>query len=128
LTTVMLTPEVSDAVGELQGHYGARLDHQPEDDGGALVTIKMVELGASWGGAKAPLCFVIPYNYPAVPPYPYYLPREVEPSGVWPPALQPIEWRGTPMIQVSLRNNNWDPARDSILGCVLQVTDWLRSR
>ena len=32
------------------------------------------------------------------------------------------------MIQVSLRNNHWDPARDNVVGCVLQVAAWLHQQ
>jgi hypothetical protein len=128
VSAATLAADVGEAVEELQAYFGDRLTAEPEADGGALITIARVELAASWGRRRAPLRFVIPYNYPAIPPYPYYLPREAEPPGAWPPALQPIDWQGAPMIQVSLRNNNWDPARDNVLGCVLQVTDWLRAQ
>lgn len=121
-----ITADVQDAVDEFEAHFGRRVAYESDGEGGALVTILGVELAERWGCAAAALRFAIPYNYPATPPYPYYLPREAQPAAPWPQALQPIDWRGEPMIQVSLRNNNWDPARDSVVGCVLQVAAWLR--
>jgi hypothetical protein len=123
-----LTAEVADAIGEIEAHYGRRASHEPDGQGGALVVLKEVELPSSWARRKAPLQFVIPFNFPATPPYPYYLPQDVQPPPPWHQAMQPIEWRGAQMIQVSLRNSNWSPARDNIVGCVMQVADWLASQ
>lgn len=123
-----IAAEVRDATEELQSHFGARVAWEPDGEGGAVVTIEKVELGEGWTRTEAPLRFVVPYNFPATPPYPYYLPRDAHPQGAWPTALQPIEWRGASAIQVSLRNSRWDTARDGLLGCVLQVAAWLREQ
>ena len=123
-----LTAEVAAALAEIEGHYGRRVRHEPDGQGGALVVIEEIQLPASWAGQRAPLYFAIPFNFPAIAPYPYYLPQDVQPPPPWHQALQPIEWRGAPMIQVSLRNANWSPARDNILGCLMQVSGWLRSQ
>lgn len=123
-----INPEVAEALAELEDHFGRRVSHEADGQGGAIATLEALDLPASWACSKAPMRFVVPYNFPATPPYPYYLPQEVQPPTPWHQALQPIEWRGESMIQVSLRNNNWDPARDRILGCILQVADWLRAQ
>jgi hypothetical protein len=123
-----MTADVRDATEGLEIHFGDRVAWESDGEGGAVVTIEEIELGKAWTRTEAPLRFVAPYNFPAAPPYPYYLPRDAHPQGPWPTALQPIEWRGAPAIQVSLRNNRWDPARDSLLGCVLQVAAWLREQ
>ena len=128
MTTATLTVEVAAALAEIEGHYGRRVHHEPDGQGGTLVMIDEIELPPTWAGPSAPLHFVIPFNFPAVAPYPYYLPQDVQPPAPWHQAMQPIEWRGMPMIQVSLRNANWRPAQDSILGCLMQVTEWLRSQ
>lgn len=126
MTAPAVTADVADAIGELRTHFGAGVDAEPDGTGGAIVTVGGVKLADGWGRASAPVRFVVPYNYPATPPYPYYMPRECQPPGPWPQALQPVDWRGEAMIQVSLRNTNWDPARDTVVGCVLQVAAWLR--
>jgi hypothetical protein len=128
VNTAALTAEVGAALAEIEGHYGRRVRHEPDGQGGALVVIEEVGLPATWARRSAPLHFVVPFNFPALAPYPYYIPQDVQPPAPWHQAMQPIEWRGMPMIQVSLRNANWRPAQDSILGCLLQVTEWLRSR
>jgi hypothetical protein len=123
-----INPEVADALGEIKAHFGPRLSYEGDGLGGAFVTIDGMNLPSSWAKASASVRFIVPYNFPATAPYPYYLPQDVLPPKPWHQALQPIEWRGLPMIQVSLRNNNWDPARDRVLGCILQVADWLRGQ
>jgi hypothetical protein len=128
LSSAVLNEDVADALEEIGAHFGHRLAHESDGQGGAIVTIEDIELPSAWSLDAAPMRFVVPYNFPATPPYPYYLPQAVQPPAPWSPALQPIEWRGEAMIQVSLRNNSWDPARDSVLGCVLQVCDWLRAQ
>ncbi len=128
MSVAALTAEVSDATADLEDHFGDRVAWETDGEGGAVVTVERIELGKGWTRPEAPLRFVVPYNFPAAPPYPYYLPRDAHPQGSWPPALQPIEWRGAPVIQVSLRNTRWDPARDGLIGCVLQVAAWLREQ
>jgi len=128
LSATAVTADVADALTEIGVHYGRRASHEPDGEGGALIVIQGVELPVSWGRKIAPLHFVIPFNFPATPPYPYYLPQDVQPPPPWHQALQPIEWRGESMIQVSLRNANWNAAKDSIVGCVMQVSAWLRSQ
>ena len=128
MNVATLAPEVDEALHELEDHFGDDFASEPDGQGGALVAIDKISLGKTWTKTKVSLRFVVPYNFPATPPYPYYLPRDAHPSGTWPAALQPIEWRGAPVIQVSLRHNRWDATRDSLLGCVLQVTAWLREQ
>lgn len=128
MSVASLNPEIAEAVEEILAHFGHRASREPDGQGGALVTVEDVDLPASWARQTAPLRFMVPYNFPATPPYPFYLPKDVQPPTPWHQAMQPIEWRGEQMIQVSLRNNNWDPARDRVLGCILQVGDWLRAQ
>jgi len=128
LNAATVTADVADALAEIEAHYGRRASHEPDGQGGALVVIQDVELPSSWGRKSASLQFIIPFNFPAIPPYPYYVPQNAQPPPPWHQALQPIEWRGEPMIQVSLRNVNWNATKDNIVGCVMQVSAWLRAQ
>jgi len=124
-TVVALSPGVAEAVQELEGFSSEGVGLEPDGSGGAYVTIP-IELGPSWSAGAAPLTFHLPFNYPAASPYPYYLPGNLNLADPWPPALQRIQWRNQNVIQVSLRHNNWDPHRDRVLGCILQVKEWLQ--
>jgi hypothetical protein len=120
-----VNPEVADALSRLRDQYGRRLASEPDGAGGALVAISRVRLGSGCSQASTTLRFILPFNFPSLPPYPYYVPRTAGPKEPWPPALQPVEWRGDSVIQISLRNNNWNPGQDSIVGCVMHVAAWL---
>lgn len=121
----LVSPHVAKAVEELADAFGG-VAAEPDGSGGAYVTVSDVELGQKWSRPSAPLTFHLPFNYPAASPYPYYLPGDLGVEDPWPPALQRIQWRDRQVIQVSLRHNNWDPVRDRVLGCILQVQEWLR--
>jgi hypothetical protein len=124
-TAVVLSPGVTEAVGELEDFCSEEVALEPDGSGGAYVTIP-IDLGPSWSASAAPLTFHLSFNYPAASPYPYYLPGSLSLAGPWPPALQRIQWRDRNVIQVSLRHNNWDPHLDRVLGCILQVKEWLQ--
>jgi hypothetical protein len=119
--------EVEAARGELESEFPGAIAMEPDGAGGAYMGVEGIELGERWSAARSTLTFHVPYNYPAASPYPYYLPADCAPKGAWPAALQQVHWRDREMIQVSLRHNNWDPERDRVLGCVLQVAAFLRS-
>jgi hypothetical protein len=121
-----LTDEVAEALGELERAFVGAVTQEADGAGGAYVTVDGIELGDGWDAGCAALTFHLPYNYPAASPYPYYLPGDLSPTGNWPPALQRIRWRDRDVIQISLRHNRWDPERDRVVGCVLQVAEWLR--
>jgi hypothetical protein len=123
-----MAADVGEGVRQLQGAFPGRISFEADGQGGAYVTVADIELGDGWNRATAPLTFHLPYNYPAAAPYPFYLPPEVGPNDSWPPALQRVQWRTGQVVQVSLRHNSWDPARDSAVGSVYQVRDWLRTQ
>jgi hypothetical protein len=126
VSTGALAPDVDEALQELEKTLEKAVEFEADGVGGAYVTVEDVRLGERWNTPAAPLTFHLPYNYPSAAPYPYYLPGEVAPMGPWPAALQKIEWRGRQVVQVSLRHNQWDPQRDRVAGCVLQVAERLR--
>ena len=125
--SAVLTLDTAEGVRQLEERFGDRVHAEPDGAGGAYVTVADIELGDRWNVPVASLSFHLPYNYPAAALYPFYLPGGTEPIDSWPSALQLVQWRGIPVIQVSLRHTNWHPAHDSAVGSVLQVQSWLRS-
>jgi len=125
--STILAADVGEGVRLLEEAFPSRVSCEADGQGGAYVTVGDVDLGGTWNVAVAPLSFHLAYNYPAAAPYPFYLPAGTRPSGGWPNGLQRVHWRDRDVVQVSLRHNRWDPARDSAVGSVLQVRDWLRA-
>ncbi len=126
MSSAVLSSDVARGIQELEAAFRGRVTHEPDGSGGAFVTVDSVELGSRWAHPAAPLTFHLAYNYPAGAIYPFYLPSDVISAGeALPAALQPVEWRGASVIQVSLRHTNWDPVRDNAVGAVMQTQDWL---
>jgi hypothetical protein len=120
--------DLGGALRELAEAFPGRISDDPDELGGLIVTLTGATLPASWPAHEAPLMFVIPFTFPGTPIYPYYLPADVAPPGLSCEGVQPVDWRGMRVIQLSLRHNNWRPGIDSALGSVLQALDWLRRR
>lgn len=125
--TAALAADVSDGVHDLEKSFPGQVSSDPDGQGGAYITISEVKLGPHWSLSAAPLSFHLPYNYPAAPPYPFYLPGHVTHTDPWPAALQQASWREQDVLQVSLRHDNWNPSHDTAVGTVLQVRNWLRA-
>lgn len=123
-----VAPDVAEGIAELEQAFPGRVRFEPDGSGGAYVTVEDIDLGPRFSTSAAALTFQLAYNYPAAAPYPFYLPADASPTGAWPQALQPIEWRGFRVIQVSLRHTNWDPHRDTAVGSVVQVASWLQAQ
>ena len=119
--------EVETALVELEEEFPGAVSSEADEAGGAYITVERFELGEGWSAGEAPLSFHLPYNYPSAAPYPYFLPAHVSPDRGLVEGLQEVHWRERPMIQVSLRHNNWDPERDRVLGCLRQLAAWLRA-
>jgi len=128
LTIAEIAAEVAAAIGQLEEGFPGRISFIPDGTGGANVTVAELELGPRWTRERADLTFNVPYNYPHAPIYPYYLPAGTTPQAGLPQALQQVQWQGQQVVQVSLRNTNWDPSRDNAVGCVLQVRAWARKQ
>jgi hypothetical protein len=125
--SAVVSAEVAEGVRQLEMAFPDQVSHEPDGQGGTYVTVGDIQLGDGWTEVAAPLTLHLAYNYPAAAPYPFYLPARVEPNGTWPEALQRVHWRDTDVLQVSLRHNSWDPGRDTAVGSVFQVRDWLRT-
>jgi hypothetical protein len=129
VNAAVVSQGVSLGLEQLEEVFSGRVRHEPDGEGGAFVVVDGIELGERWSATVAALAFHLAYNYPASSIYPYYLQPDIVPAdGGFPQALQRVDWRGSPMVQVSLRQENWDPRRDNAVGAVMQTQDWLRSR
>lgn len=128
MSDAVVVGDVAEALEELREAFPGVMSDEPDGSGGAYVTVDRIELNERWSAETTSLTFHLPFNYPAASPYPYYVPGELSLSAPWPPALQRVQWRGRNVIQVSLRHASWDPTRDRVTGCVMQVADWLRSQ
>lgn len=120
-----LTHELADAVEELEQAFPNRVSVESQDETGVIVRVRDIALAERWTPRSADLWFVIPYHYPDAAVYPYHV-IGATPTGGLVIALQPVTWRGMAATQVSLRHSAWDPARDNVVGCVLQTQSWLR--
>jgi hypothetical protein len=116
------TASIADAVDELGQLFGT-VDAEPDETGGAYVTIREIDLGERWTPRIVPLTFQLAFNYPYAAVYPYYCPAGVArvDGCPLPQAIQNVMWRGRPVLQISLRANRWSPAHDSAAGAVEQV-------
>ena len=128
MNTTVIAPEVARALGELQEAFPGRLASEPDGLGGALVSIADTRLPEAWPATHSALMFVIPFNFPAIPVYPYYIAAEVAPAGALGEGLQRVQWRGRSVLQLSLRHNRWRAGLDTVVGSVLQTMDWLVKR
>lgn len=128
MSTTVIAAEVARALGELGEAFPGRLASEPDDLGGALVSIADTRLPATWPATQSALMFVVPFNFPAIPVYPYYIPAEAAPEGELGEGLQRVQWRGQSVLQLSLRHNRWRPGLDTVVGSVLQAMDWLAKR
>jgi hypothetical protein len=128
MSAAVIAPEVVRALSELAEAFPGRVGSEPDGLGGALVSIAAARLPAAWPLRQSALRFVLPYNFPAIPVYPYYIAAEVAPAGELGAALQRVEWRGEAVLQLSLRHNRWRPGVDTVVGSVLQAMDWLAKR
>ena len=127
MNTMLVAQEVTVALAELEKAFPGRISTEPDGLGGAIVAIADVPMPGAWPARHSQLMFVIPFNFPAIPVYPYYIPADAAPEGALDGALQRIDWRGQSVLQLSLRHTAWRPGLDTILGSVWQAMDWLKS-
>jgi len=124
----LVAQEAVVALAELEKALPGRVSSEPDGLGGAIVAIADVPMPAGWPLNHSRLMFVIPFSFPAIPVYPYYIAADAAPEGALDHALQRIDWRGQSVLQLSLRHTAWRSGLDTILGSVLQAMDWLKSR
>lgn len=127
MSTAVRSPEITQALAELERAYPGQIEVVSEDAGGAVVRIKSITLGARWSNPTGDLWFQIPYHYPDSAIYPYHVTGSLPAAGNC-AGLQAVQWRNMRATQVSLRHNRWNPNVDTALGSVRQTLAWLQTR
>lgn len=129
MSAAVVAAPVVRALSGLQEAFPGRVRSDPDGLGGAVVSLAGAVLPAHWPVREGELMFVVPYNFPAIPVYPYYVAAALAPAGVQlANGMQRVQWRELDVIQLSLRHNRWRPGVDTVVGSVLQAMDWLASR
>ncbi len=128
MNTTVIAQETARALQQLEEAFPGRISSEPDGLGGALVAIADAQMPTGWPATHSALMFVLPFNFPAIPVYPYYIGAEAAPPGALGEGLQRVDWRGHTVLQLSLRHNAWRPGLDTVVGSVLQAMDWLQQR
>jgi hypothetical protein len=127
VSEIVRSLELAQAIDELVDAFPGRVEADDDGANGTIVKIVGVELSDRWSPRRGDLSFLIPYHYPDAAIYPYYV-TGASPTAGLVTGLQPVEWRGAPATQVSLRHNGWNPSVDTALGAVVQTQSWLRTQ
>ena len=125
-------PEVNEAIAaaiaELREEY-QEMSWTPDGSGGAYVAVTPLEFGERWAPATATVEFGLAFNYPYAPVYPFYTTAALARAdgGAWPSALQPVNWRGMNVTQISLRIRRWEPSHDTASTALRFVEHWFQT-
>lgn len=125
------TPVIAKAIEQIRATFpDCPLAAVPDGNGGALVTVSNVPLGAPWVQADTWISFAITFQYPYADVYPHFVRHDLQridgkPLGE---GLGQAQFSGAPAIQISRRSNKLDPATDTACLKLLKVLQWLRSK
>ena len=125
-----MLPEVEDAVAEIHAAFEENeVRATPLGDGGAAVTVEGVDLGERYEPRTSFVGFSVHGSYPFSQVYPHFLRhdlRKADDSALPNPGMTPNQWQGQPAIMVSRSSNRWDPNRDTAVGKLHKVLEWVR--
>jgi hypothetical protein len=126
-----MLPEVEEAVAEIRAaSFGKEVQVAPSGDGGAEVTVEGVDLGERYEPRESFVGFRIHGTYPFSQVYPHFLRADLRKANGTPlpnPGMvSGQQWRGRPAIMVSRSSRNWDPNRDTAVGKLYKVLEWVR--
>ena len=123
-------PDVEEAVAEICAAFSDNVVQVvAAADGGAEVTVERADLGERYEPRETFVGFRIPGSYPFSQVYPHFLRADLakaDGTALPNPGMTPNQWRGQPAIMVSRSSRNWDPNRDTALGKLHKVLDWVR--
>lgn len=127
-----MLPEVEEAVAEIRSAFPANeVRAVPSADGGAEVTVEGVDLGERYEPRTTFVGFRIDRLYPHSDVYPHFLRpdlRKANGTALPNPGMIPNQhWREQPAIMVSRRSNRWNPNRDTAVGKLHKVIEWIRN-
>lgn len=128
---VQILPEVEEAVAEIRAAFsGKEIQVVTSGDGGAEVTVEDVDLGEHYEPQKSFVGFRIHSTYPFSQVYPHFLQADLRKANGTPLPTPGMthgqQWRGQPAIMVSRSSRNWDPSRDTAVGKLYKVLEWVR--
>lgn len=127
MSSLVLADQVEAAILELETEH-ASVEWEHDGEGGAFVTVGPIEFGSRWTPDTAPVSCQIAFNYPDAAIYPFYTTSELQSTvGLWPAALQRVSWRGTDVVQISLRIRGWRPEHDTASTAIAMVQHWFRT-
>ena len=124
-----MTAQVERAVEELRASFpDARVVACGTDDGGAIVRVDPIELGAAYAPNETWVGFAIGFQYPRADVYPLFVRPDLvradgQPHGK---GISPAEFGGKPALQLSRRSNRLNPEIDTAALKVTKVIQWLR--
>ncbi len=126
-----MLPEVEEAVAEVRSAFPANeVQAVTLEDGGAEVTVEGVDLGERYEPRTTFVGFRIDRLYPHSDVYPHFLRpelRKANGAALPSPGMIPNQqWRGQPAIMVSRRSTRWNPNRDTAVGKLHKVLEWIR--
>lgn len=122
---------VQEAVEQVRAHFaGAAVTVVPDGSGGVYVVVDPVQAGDRYTPQQTWLGFQITAAYPDADVYPYYTGVLVRADGQLhaQPIQQIAEWQGRPggpVLQISRRSNQWNPAVDSAVNKSVRILAWL---
>ena len=127
-----ILPEVEEAVAEIRAAFeGHEVRATPLGDGGAAVTVEGVDLGERYEPRTSFVGFGVHGTYPFSQVYPHFLRHDLgkaDGSALPNPGMTPSQWQGRPAIMVSRSSNRWDPNRDTAVGKLHKVLEWIRNQ
>lgn len=131
MTAIPIAPSVVElAVAAVRDQFAGHAVNTVSDGvGGVFVTIDDIDLGPNYTPNLTWLGFHINSAYPHSDVYPHYIGRvtrlDQQAHGV---AVQPVDWRGRPALQLSRRSNRWNSARDTAALKAEKVITWFRAQ
>lgn len=135
MTIPNMNPAVHEAIDELRRQFpGHAVDAEPDDAGGAYVTVATVFLGSQYEPTTSWLGFHITFQYPFADIYAHFCTsflKRVDGKPHCDAIHLNKEWktpsRTEPAILVSRKSRRWDAGRDTAATKLMQVLEWIRS-
>jgi hypothetical protein len=123
---------VTKAIDELRATFpDATVTADPDNDGGAYVTIEPVEISGPYVQTETWVRFHIGFQYPASDVYPHFVRSDLartDGAALGEGMSGPVDHRGRPAIQVSRRSNRLDPSVQTAAHKLLKVIAWMEKR
>jgi hypothetical protein len=127
---VALSPEVAQALAELEAAYPDGVTRAEDGVGGALVIVDPVVLGAPYAQDSTWVGFHVTHLYPNADIYPHHVRGDLSRADGQPlgPGTSASSFQGRPSQQLSRRSNRRDAATDTALLKLERVIRWLRAK